>query len=139
VTLQKVEINKFDPARRTSLFVEPTLPGYARVDLADLARRKEGEGTTAVRETIPVPEPRSAPEPRDHARLGPPVEIRDDSAAAKVSKRAGQPRPQAPMLLPVSALDDVVGAPSPVAPGTTANRAVDFASLPNSPGMSLER
>ena len=65
VTLKRVEINQFDPARRSALFVEPSPPGYTQVDLAELARQRQTDGSTAVRETMPAPEPRS------HVRLRP--------------------------------------------------------------------
>ena len=57
VSLKDVKVNQFADSRRTALFVEPTPGGYARVNLAELARQKESEGTTAIRESLPAPAP----------------------------------------------------------------------------------
>jgi hypothetical protein len=120
VSLREVKVNKFDPARRAALFVEPTYPGYAHVNLAEIARTKEQEGSTAVRETIPPPEPRS------RARLSPPLQIRPENAASAPDRRQ-QPEPaKSPLLLPVLDLD-VVGAPIPTAPERAAAAAVTIA------------
>jgi hypothetical protein len=133
VTLKRVEINQFDPARRSALFVEPSPPGYARVDLAELARQRQSDGATAVRETMPAPAPRSG------VRLRPPEEIRNDGAAVKASRRTVQPLPKSPVLLPVFNLDEVVGAPTPTAPGTPSVSAGEPAAWSSSPAASLER
>lgn len=133
VTLKRVEVNQFDPSRRSALFVEPSPPGYARVDVAELARQRQTDGSTAVRETIP------APEPRNRVRLRPPEELRNDGAAVKASSRRVQPQPKSPVLLPVFNLDEVVGAPTPSAPGTPTGRALDPAGWSASTPMSLER
>jgi hypothetical protein len=131
VVLRDVKVNEFDPTRRAALFVEPTPSGYARVNLAEVARRKEPDGSTAVRETIPVPEP------RHRVRLNPPLQIRGDDAAANTSRRHDEAGPKRPMLLPVLDLD-VVGAPLPTAPGSPADSTASTA-LATTPAMSLER
>ena len=107
------------------------LAGYARVNLAELARQKDPRGSTAVRETIPVPEPRS------RVRLNPPLQIRGDDAAAKTSRRQDQAVPKSAMLLPVLDLD-VVDAPVPTAPDSPADRSGGTA-LAITPGTSMER
>ena len=114
VTLRRVEVNQFDPSRRTALFVEPSPEGYARVDLAELARQRQNDSSSAVRQTMPAPEPRSG------VKLRPPEDIRNDGAAVKASSRTVQPLPKtkSPVLLPVFNPDDVVGAPTPSAPDT---------------------
>jgi hypothetical protein len=129
VVLREVKVNQFDPARRTALFVEPAPSGYARVNLAEVARTKEQDGSTAVRETIPAPEPRSRP------RLSPPMQIRPENAASIPEKRSRkEPEPaHSPLLLPVLDLD-VVGAPIPTAPETAASAAMTIA-----PRNTLER
>ena len=70
VMLKDVKINQFDQNRRTALFVEPTPSGYARVNLSEFARTKDSEGSTAVRETIPVPESRNRCVSVRHSRSG---------------------------------------------------------------------
>jgi hypothetical protein len=133
VTLKRVEVNQFDPSRRSALFVEPSPPGYARVDLAELARQRQSDGSTTVRETIP------APEPRNRVRLKPPEEIREDGAAVKASRRTVQPQSSSSVLLPVVNLDELVEAPTPTAPGTPIGRTVEPAALSVSPLGLLER
>ena len=127
VMLKSVELNKFNPTRRTALFVEPTPNGYARVNLAEVAGTKQTEGSTAVRETMP------APEPRNRVRLNPPLQIRGERAAAAPSRRTESLATRGPLLLPVLDLD-VVGAPVPTAPGATGTTA-----LAAPPAMALER
>jgi hypothetical protein len=124
---RSIEINKFNPTRRTALFVEPTPSGYAPVNLAEVAGTKQAEGSTAVRETLP------APESRNRVKLSPPLQIRGDRAAAAPSRRAEPPATRGPLLLPVLDLD-VVGAPVPTAPGVTGT-----AALAAPPAMALER
>lgn len=116
VALRGVKVNQFAASRRTALFVEPTPGGYARVNLAEVARQKESEGTTAIRETLPVPEPRS------RVRLNPPMQIRGEDTSAKPASRAERSAPQGAVLLPVIDLDEVVGAPHPAAPGGSLER-----------------
>jgi hypothetical protein len=131
VALREVKLNKFEPARRSALFVEPTPGGYARANLAELARQKAPGGSAAVRETLPVPEQ------RNRARLGPPLQIRGDDDAATTSRRSEASASQNAMLLPVLDLD-VVGAPSPVAPGTQ-REGGGSSLLATGPSLGLER
>jgi hypothetical protein len=127
VVLKDVKINQFDEGRRTALFVEPTPSGYARVNLAEVARTKESVSSTAVRETMP------APEPRNRARLGPPLQIKGENDA----KASRKPEPaDTRTVLFVPALDlDVIGAPVPTAPGERTGGA----ALAISPAPSMER
>ena len=104
VVLKEVRINQFDTSKRAARFVQPTVAGYTPVNLAEVARQKAPASSTAVRETIPVPEPRS------RVRLNPPLRIRGEDAAANTPRRQDQVRPKSPMLLPVLDLD-VVDAP----------------------------
>lgn len=131
VALKDVKVNQFAAARRTALFVEPTPGGYARVNLAEVARQRESEGTTAIRESLPVPEP------RNRARLKAPLQIRGDDAATKPASQAERSAPKGAVLLPVFQIDDVVGAPYPTAPGTPAERTASTISA--SPETSVER
>jgi hypothetical protein len=133
VVLRDVKVNQFDPARRTALFVEPAPDGYAKVNVAELAKQRESDGATAVRETIP------APEPKTRVRLTPPLQIRGEKAAMN-SRSPKQPaRPPGDMLLPVLDLD-VVGAPVPTAPTSPFERtATSATALATAPAMSMER
>ena len=132
VALKDVKVNQFDTSKRAARFVQPTISGYTPVNLAEVARQKNPAGSTAVRETIPVPEPRS------RVRLNPPpLQIRGDDAAANTPRRQDQVRPKSPMLLPVLDLD-VVDAPVPTAPDSAADRSSGTA-LATNPGISLER
>jgi hypothetical protein len=128
VALKDVKLNQFDASRRTALFVEPTPSGYARVNLAEVARTKDSEGATAVRETIPVPES------RNRARLGPPLQIRGDAAAAKTSRKPEPADNRSALFVPVLDLD-VIGAPVPSAPGEPRGST----ALAISPAPSMER
>jgi hypothetical protein len=132
VVLESVEVNHaFKASDRRVIFVEPTPPGCARVNLAELARQKGAEGTTAVRESLPVPESSSP------ARSIPPLQIRTSQISARSPRRrANQPDPASVMLLPVIDLD-VVSAPVPRPPGT--GMEVPAANLATTPGSSLER
>jgi hypothetical protein len=132
VLLKDVKLNQFAAARRAAIFVEPTPSGYARVNLAELTRQKESEGTTAIRESLPVPEP------SNRVRLNPPLQIRGDGASEKPPSRAERSAPKGAVLLPVLNLEEVVGAPSPSAPGSPAERTASTISSA-SPEMSIER
>lgn len=131
VVLENVEVNHpFKVSDRRAIFVEPTPPGCARVNLAEVARPKDTQGTTAVRESIPVPEPSSP------ARSIPPLQIRTSQTAARSPRRLpDQSPPASVVLLPIIDLD-VVSAPVPRPPGTGAEAA---ANLATTPGSFLER
>ena len=98
------------------------------MNLAEVARTKDSEGSTAVRETIPVPES------RNRARLGPPLQIRGDAAAAKTSRRPEPADTRSALFVPVLDLD-VIGAPVPTAPGERPGGT----ALAISPAPSMER
>ena len=114
VVLKDVKVNQFDTSKRADRFVQPTIRGYAAVNLAEVARQKDPASSTAVRETIPVPET------RNRVRLNPPLQIRGDDAAANTPRGHDQTRPKSPILA-VPDLE-VVDAPVPTAPGTPADR-----------------
>jgi hypothetical protein len=59
VLLQDVAVNQLDPSRVAAIFVEPVIPGYERVNLAELSRAQQQDGRTTVRRTVPPPEPGS--------------------------------------------------------------------------------
>ncbi len=96
VTLKDVRLNLLDPSKSASRFVEPKIPGYARVNLAELAGGRSPESGTTVRRTLPAP-------PHDgNVKLGRPTPI-DDTTSMTTPRRAR--------------FDEVVGAPMPTAPG----------------------
>ncbi len=132
VVLKEAKVNQFDSSRREALFVQPTVAGYAPVNLAEVARQKDAASSTAVRQTIPVPET------PNRGRPIPPLQIRGDDAAANTPRRGNQAGPKSPVLLPVFDLDlGVVDAPVPSAPGSPADRG--STALVTGPGSSLER
>ena len=128
VVLKDVKVNQFDTSKRADRFVQPTIRGYAAVNLAEVARQKDPASSTAVRETIPVPET------RNRVRLNPPLQIRGDDAAANAPRGHDQTRPKSPILA-VPDLE-VVDAPVPTAPGTPADRG--GTAFLTGPGSSLE-
>jgi hypothetical protein len=138
VSLKDVKLNQFDPARRTALFVEPHPSGYARVNLAEVARQKEPSSATAIRESMPVPDL------KEQVRLSPPMEIREEppleDAPRRRKPKTDRESSPAATLLPVGGgLEEVVGAPVPSAPSSFPDRAVSSSALIDSPGTSLAR
>jgi hypothetical protein len=125
VVLQDVKVNQFDEARATAVFVEPVIPGYERVNLADMARAPR-ENRTISRRTLP------APSSRDGVKLGRPAPEVDDPAD-RPHARASEPRRAAGGVS--SPLEDLVTAPLPVGPeGNSARQAASaMANADNSP------
>ena len=113
VALKDVKVNQFAAARRAALVRRADAGGLRQGRIwPRLARQRESEGTTAIRESLPVPEP------RNRVRLRPPSR----SGATTPRRNLDEPRPTAApkgaVLLPVLQIDDVVGAPYPTAAGT---------------------
>ena len=50
-----VKVNQFDSSRAADCFVEPVIPGYERVNLADMAASSRKDNRTTVRRTLPRP------------------------------------------------------------------------------------
>ena len=132
VALRDVRINEFPEARRTALFVEPTPGGYARVNLAEVARQKESEGTTAIRESLPVPEP------SNRVRLKTPLDPwrRRPGEARQPGRAVRSQGGHAPAVFS-SNLDEVVGASRSRPPGIPAERTAS--TLSALPDTSIER
>jgi hypothetical protein len=105
VALKDVTVNRFDTSRAAAIFVEPTPPGYQRVNLADMARSGPKDNRTTVRRTLPAPPPRSG------VRLGRPTPVTDEPEAAPHARATG-PRRGTPDGVS-SPLEQVVGAPLP--------------------------
>ncbi len=132
VVLKDVKVNQLDTSKRAARFVQPTIAGYAAVNLAEVARTKEPSNSTAVRQTMPVPET------PNRGRLNPSaLQIRGDDAAATTPRRPVQVASKGPVLVPIPDLE-VVGATPPTAPGTPVDNGTSTALL-TGPGSSLER
>ena len=140
VLLKDVEVNQFDSSRAAAIFVEPVVPGYERVNLAELSRTQQ-DGRT-VRRTMPAPEPgngtparQPAPASEDGStvpRLEPSVGQNGGAGRSTAGSRnsgGGQTailsqsdRPRNP-----NQLEDLVTAPLPIAPETPAMQAANAA------------
>jgi hypothetical protein len=107
----EVKVNQFDSSRSAALFVEPTVQGYQRVNLAEASRGRRQDSRTIVRETLPPPPARNG------AKLGRPVSEPDSTTMAP--RRKPSP-PTAPLGSATSPLEDLVTAPLPVGPGGAA-------------------
>jgi hypothetical protein len=114
VLLQDVTINQFEPSKIAAYFVEPVVPGYERVNLAELGRRQANDSRTTVRRTLPPPDPRNG------VQLGRPAPLRDDTTTSAPLGSVGDRRPSRKTTSP---LEELVVAPSPAAPETEAMRA----------------
>jgi hypothetical protein len=112
VNLGQVKINEFDHSRAAEIFTEPDMPGYRRMNLAELTRGQRPERRTRTRQTMPPPDSPTGVE------LGRPVPAPDDEPTVP---NLGQVKPQpAPETddQPHPTLDDLVGAPVPRPPSS---------------------
>ncbi len=115
VDLQDVKVNQFDPSMTGGVFVEPSVPGYERVNLAELSRQQPKDNRSTARRTLPRPEPNRG------VKLGKPAPITDDAALVP---RLGSAAPLAPAAgRSPGELEDLVTAPLPVAPETATMQA----------------
>jgi len=114
VLLQDVTINQFESSKIAAFFVEPVVPGYERVNLAELSRGQPRDTRTTVRRTLPPPERPSG------AKLGRPAPISDDATMAAPPGSTAATRASRSTT---SQLEDLVTASSPVPPETDAMRA----------------
>jgi hypothetical protein len=102
VALKDVIVNRFDPSLAEKIFVEPSIPSYKRVNLADMARSAPKDNRTTVRRTLP------APPARNGVKLGRPTPVTDEpdstpTASTSDARRATPGRVSSP-------LEDVVQA-----------------------------
>jgi len=118
VLLQDVMINQFEPAKAAAYFVEPIIPGYDRVNLAEMGRGQSRDSRTTVRRTLPPPELRNG------VKLGRPAPMSDDTTMVVPSGSAGA---RSRSRRTTSQLEELVNAPSPVDPETDAMRAASAA------------
>src|SRR5439155_25479583 len=105
-----------------AFFVEPVVPGYERVNLAELGRGQPNDSRTTVRRTLPPPEPRNG------VKLGRPAPVTDDTTLNAPLGRAADRRP---IRKTTSQLQGLVVAQSPAAPETEATRAAGTALDPS--------
>lgn len=125
VALNDVTVNRFDHEIGADIFVEPKMPGYSRMNLAELSRGARPESRTRTRQTMPPPDA------RDDVDLGRPAPMKDDGPAVpKVGRRTPRPEPEndGPAL---PTLDDLVGAPIARPPDSAP---MQSAALPGLPG-----
>ena len=87
VLLKDVMVNQFDSTRTAAIFVEPVIPGYERVNLAELSRSPQKDNRTTVRRTLPVPNSRNG------VKLGRPAPVTDDTSEAPHARAAAARRP----------------------------------------------
>jgi hypothetical protein len=110
VALRKIVVNQFDKSLSASLFVEPKIPGYTRVNLADLNRGHPRDSRTTVRQTLPQPEPRS------RVKLGRPLPLSDETTMVP---RVGPGNTPTNRNRTTSQLEELVSAPMPTAPDSS--------------------
>ena len=129
VTLLDVTLNQFDPERGAALFVEPSLEGYKRRNLAELSRGSRQRTTTR----------QSMPPPDNGVRLGRPAPMSDDDPVVPNLGQAAGPGPSPPRTsVPVQPLEDLVKAPLPSPPISRGAQAAMSDSGPPS-GFTYER
>jgi hypothetical protein len=114
VALKDVIVNQFDSSRAANIFVAPSIPGYNRVNLADMARSGAKDDRTTVRRTLP------APPTRNGVKLGRPTPVTDEPDGIPTA-RATDRRRAAPGRIS-SPLEDVVHAQVPSGPAGEADR-----------------
>jgi hypothetical protein len=152
VLLKDVAVNQFDMSRAAAVFVEPAVPGYERVNLAELSRAQQQGGRTTVRRTLPPPEPgrgtqfgRPAEQPDDTSEvpdLGPTVgqngrfgQNASPNQDAVPRQSAGQGQTASPSAgaglnsggRKPNQLEDLVVAPLPVGPESRSMQAANAA------------
>ena len=132
VALGDVSVNQFDHSKGTDIFIEPDMPGYSRLNLAELSRSVRPDRRTRTRQTIPPPGS------RDDIRLGRPAPM---SEAEPVVPKVGRRKPETGAEHddpPSGVLNELVGAPVSRPPSAGPE---PFAFMPGSPGrdLSIER
>ena len=77
VALKDVEVNQFDTSRAAAIFAEPVIPGYDRVNLADMPRSTARDKGTTARRTL------QPPASRNGVKLGRPAVIDESDDAPR--------------------------------------------------------
>ena len=126
VLLKDVVVNSFDSSRAAAIFKEPVIPGYERVNLAEMARTGPRDNRTTVRRTLPMPGSRNG------VRMGRPAPATDDTAEAPRARASSASRSSGRTTSP---LEELVRAPLPVGPESEATRqaAATWAGTDTSP------
>jgi hypothetical protein len=107
------------------IFVEPDMPGYTRLNLAQAVRGQRPERRTRMRQTMPPPDG------RDDVHLGRPSPIKDDEPVVpKVGRRIPRSSSEGDDA-PSPTLDEVVGAPVSRPPNSEPLQA---STMPGPPG-----
>jgi hypothetical protein len=115
IALRDVVLNQFNPARRSTVFVEPSPPGYTRKNLAELTGGAREERPTRTRQTL------SPPEPSSGVKLGRPAPLSDETPVVpRLGRASVRPRDTAP---PMSPPEELVGTPVPSPPVSRAAQA----------------
>lgn len=126
VELSEVETNRLDHAMAADIFVEPEMPGYSRLNLAEATRNDRNPRRPRTRQTIPPPDS------GDEIHLGRPAPIPDDSPVVpKVGRRPTRPASDGDDP-PLPGLEEVVGDPTARPPGGAGP--LQSAALPGLPG-----
>ena len=141
VNFKDVQLNSFDPSKRDLVFVQPTIPGYAQVNLATTQPGDESRGETTIRESRPIPDSKSS----RGIRLDPPSPDDDDSAKverAGVTISGAQVRSSSRSQTPAASvpLEPLVRSTGPTAPGSYDLQVADSIKNDGVPAaMSIER
>ncbi len=127
VALKQVQINQFDHTRSADLFVEPTMPGYQRRNLADLSQGGRPSRRLSTRETLPTADP------DDGIQLGHPTAAgEDEPTAPRVGMRPGRRSPSSASAGTTRpTFDDLIGAPTPRPPSSGVDQASTFSAAPS--------
>jgi hypothetical protein len=110
VALKEVSVNQFDSSKAAKIFKEPVIPGYERVNLAEMARATPGQRTT-VRRTLPMPGSRNG------VKVGTPEPVTDDTkepTPARAASTKARARKSSEPDHTTSSLEQLVRAPLPV-------------------------
>ena len=110
---EEVKVNQFSSSRAANVFKEPVIPGYERVNLAEMARAVPRDNRTTVRRTLP------APRTGNGVKLGRPTPVTDEPELAPHARASDRPKANGPITSP---LEDLVTAPLPVGPESDATR-----------------
>ena len=126
VALGNVIVNQFDMSKASAIFVEPVIPDYKRVNLADMARTEKRNDRTTVRRTLPRPGAGA----RNGVKLGTPTPVIDEPDNAPRARTSDARRKPDRVSSP---LEDLIGAPLPVGAESDAVRQSAWAAADNSP------
>jgi hypothetical protein len=128
VALNQVKVNQFDHAMGADIFVEPQMPGYTRLNLAERSRSARPDRRTRTRQTMPPPDS------RNDIDLGRPAPISDEEPIVPKVGRRTSPTALEEDGPPLTTLNELVGAPVSRPPNPVP---LQSSSFPGSPGRDL--